>query len=298
MKAGFIGLGQMGHHMATNILYKGNYHLVVHDICKEAASSLIKEGAEWADTPAQVASMCDVVITCLPTPQSVEEVVYGKNGLKDGWKQGDIYIDMSTNSPSLIRRIAQDARLSGVTVLDAPVSGGTTGAQAGTLTIMIGGDPSALNKVRGILETMGKKIVHVGDVGCGNIAKLINNMISLVCNSVSAEAFLLGKKAEINPKVLWEIVTSSTGDNWCVRRYPNTTFKGNFEPGFKISLACKDIGLAINLGNETGISLPLAIEVKKELQKAMEEGFSDKDVDAVILPMEKAAGVKVRVNED
>jgi 3-hydroxyisobutyrate dehydrogenase len=298
MKAGFIGLGQMGHHMASNILRKGNCHLVVHDIRKEAASSLIKEGAEWADTPAQVASLCDIVITCLPTPKIVEEVVYGSNGLKEGWKKGDIYIDMSTNSPSLIRKIAQDAHLQGVTVLDAPVSGGTAGAQAGTLTIMVGGDTSALNKVKGILEAMGKKIVHVGDVGCGNIAKLINNMISLVCNSVSAEAFLLGKKAGINPKVLWEIVAASTGDNGCVRRYPNTTFKGNFEPGFKISLAYKDIGLAIDLGNESGISLPLAVEVKKELQKSMEEGFSDKDVDAVILPMEKAAGVKVRVNGD
>jgi len=227
----------------------------------------------------------------------VEEVVYGTNGLRAGWKEGDIYVDMSTNSPSLIRRIARDAGAMGVAVLDAPVSGGTKGAEAGTLVIMVGGDPDSLQKVRGVLETMGKKIFPVGDVGCGNVAKLANNIISLACNSISAEGFALGVKAGINPQVLWDIITVSTGNNWCLQQYPNTTFKGNFEPGFRVDLAYKDIGLALDLGKEYGVPLPVGVTVQKDLQNTMMEGFSDKGVDAVILPLENVTGVPVRLGE-
>jgi 3-hydroxyisobutyrate dehydrogenase-like beta-hydroxyacid dehydrogenase len=293
MKIGFIGIGQMGRHMSRRILEAG-YELTVNDINKEAAAPLIKKGAAWADTPAAVAKTCRVVITSLPKPQDVEQVVYGKDGLTQGWRKGDIYIDMSTNSPSLIRRIAADARAKGVSVLDAPVSGGVKGADAGTLAIMVGGEATDLEKVRKILEAMGAKIFAVGGAGNGNVAKLVNNLISLICNSASAEGFALGVKAGIDPAMLLEIIKVSTGDNWCARQYPNTTFKGNFEPGFKVSLAYKDINLALGLGRENGVPLPVGEAVKKDLEDTIAAGLQEKGIDAVILPFEKAAGVKVR----
>jgi len=294
MKIGFIGIGQMGRHMSRHILEAG-YNLTIHDLKKEAAAPLLKKGAVWGNNPAAVAESCQVVFTSLPTPQNVEEVVYGKNGLKKGWKKGDIYVDTSTNSPSLIRKIAGDAKNKGVAVLDAPVSGGTKGAEAGTLAIMVGGDKAALKKIHKVLLTMGQKVFPVGDVGCGNAAKLVNNLISLASNSISATGFALGVKAGIDPRILWDIISVSTGNNWSMRQYPNTTFKGNFEPGFKVGLAYKDIGLALDLGRDYGMPLPVGEAVKKELYDTIKAGYEDKGVDAVILPLEAASGVKVRV---
>ena len=296
MKIGFIGIGQMGKHMSRRILEAG-YDLTVHDLQKKVAAPLLAKGARWADTPEEMAKSCRVVISSLPSPKSTEEVVYGKNGLNQGWKEGDIYVDMSTNSPSLMRKIAKDARRKGVAVLDAPVSGGTKGAEAGTLTIMVGGDKAAFKKINKLLLTMGQKIVHVGDAGCGNAAKLVNNLISLASNSISAEGFVLGVKAGIDPQTLLEIISTSTGDNWCARQYPRTTFQGNFEPGFRIGLAYKDINLALDLGREYGVPLPVGMAVKKDLEETIASGYADKGVDAVILPLEKATGVKVRVTK-
>ncbi|MCK4273359.1 MAG: NAD(P)-dependent oxidoreductase [Dehalococcoidales bacterium] len=296
MDIGFIGIGQMGKHMSRRILEAG-YNLTVHDLKKEAAAPLLERGARWGDTPGDVARACRVVISSLPTPQDVEQVVYGTNGLKSGWKAGDIYIDMSTNSPSTIRRIAEDAKTMEVAVLDAPVSGGTKAAETGTLAIMVGGDSASLERVRKVLETMGQRIFPVGDAGCGNITKLVNNMISLACNSISAEGFVLGAKAGINPGVLLEIIKISTGNNWCAQQYPNTVFKGNFEPGFKVGLAYKDISLALDLGKEYGVPLPIGAAVQKDLQDTIAAGFEDKGVDAVILTLEDTVGVKVRLPE-
>lgn len=293
MEVGFIGIGQMGRHMSRRILEAG-HSLVVHDLNQDAAAPLLQKGARWGRTPQEVAASCQVVITCLPTPKNVEEVVYGQNGLKSGWKNGDIYVDMSTDSPSTVRRIARDAGAMGVAVLDAPVSGGTKGAEMGTLAIMVGGDAATLEKVRKVLEAMGKSIFHVGDVGCGNIAKLVNNLISLTINSITAEGFVLGMKAGIDPKVLRDVVMVSTGSNWTLQQYPETLFARNFEPGFKVSLGLKDISLAIDMGKELGVPLPVGTVVQEDLRAAMNVGYADKNVGAVALNLEKAASVTVR----
>jgi len=293
MKVGFIGIGQMGRHMARRLLEAG-FSLVVYDINHEAAAPFSTMGAVIAGSPSGVASACEVVFSSLPTPPVISDMVFGKDGLSHGWKKGDIYVDMSTNSPTLIREIAAAGTRSGVTVLDAPVSGGVPGAEAGTLTIMVGGDEAALEKVKPMLEAMGKKIIRVGDAGCGNTAKLVNNMISLGCNSISAEGFALGVKAGIDAQALWDIISSSTGDNWCMRQYPKTIFKGNFEPGFRMSLAYKDINLALELGRENSVPLPVAESVRQDMQATIDAGFADKGVDAVILPLEKETGVQVR----
>ena len=182
-------------------------------------------------------------------------------------------------------------------VLDAPVSGGTKGAEQGTLTIMVGGDPAVLEEARPVLEPMANKIFHLGSVGCGNVAKLVNNMIGLACNSICAEGFVLGVKAGIDPQALYDLLTISTANNWSLQQYPRTVFKGDFAPGFKISLAHKDINLALGLGQEYGVPLPVAEAVKEDLAGAMKDGRRDQGVDSVILSLEETAGVQVRVSD-
>lgn len=293
MNLGFIGIGQMGKHMSKRILDAG-YELTVNDINKEIAAPLLEQGAKWGDTPKDLAESCQVVISSLPTPQIVEQVIYGQNGLKEGWKSGDIYVDMSTNSPTTIRRIALDAKTMGVSVLDAPVSGGTKGAEMGTLAIMVGGEPAILEKVKKVLETMGQKVFHVGDVGCGNVAKLVNNLIALTTGSICAEGFVLGVKAGIDAQVLWDIISISSGNSWSLQQYRQTVLQGNFSPFFRLSLGCKDIGLAMELGKECGVPLPLGAAVEQKFIEAQAAGHGDKGADALILPLEELTGVQVR----
>ena len=293
MEIGFIGIGQMGKHMARRILEAG-YSLTVHDIKKEAAAPLLEKGARWADSPKAVAAACGVVITSLPTPPIVEQVVYGPNGLKSAWKKGDIYVDMSTNSPAIMRTIAKDAAELGVAVLDAPVSGASKGAEMGTLTIMIGGDPAVLEEVRKLLETMGKRIFRVGEVGSGNVAKLVNNLIAIGCSSINAEGMVLGVKAGLDPQVLWEIITTSTGNNWSLQQYPNSIFQGNFAPMYSLNLGLKDIGLAIDMGKEYGVPLTTGALIEQKLIEAKAAGLGEKSVDSFITRLEEVSGVQVR----
>ncbi len=292
MKIGFIGIGQMGFPMANRIIDAG-YELSLFDIRKEITQPLIDKGAKFSESPKKMAITCDIILSSLPGPKEVEKIVYGNEGLIYGWKSGDIYIDMSTNSPTTIRRIAESAIQKGVSVLDAPVSGGVIGAKRGTLSIMVGGDPNVLEKVRKILEVLGSKIFHVGDVGCGNVAKLINNMIALCCNAACAEGFVLGVKAGISPETLYEVLISGTANNWNLQQYPNTVFKENFEPGFRIELAHKDIQLALSLGTEYRVPTPLSVITQQGLLEAMACGLGSKDVQSIIINFEKVAGIKV-----
>ena len=295
MNIGFIGIGQMGKHMSRRLLEAG-YDLAVHDVIKEAAQHLLEKGAKWKDSPKFVAESCEVILTSLPGPREVEEVVYGTNGLMAGWKKGDIYIDMSTNSPATIRRVAEDAKAVGVTVLDAPVLGRAAGAEAGTLVITVGGDAQSLEKVRKVLEVIGNRIFHMGDVGCGNITKLINNLLSNTANAINTEGFVLGAKAGIDIHKLWEVIKSSPGNNWWLEYgYPQTVFRGNFE-GFKIALACKDVGLALTLGKEYGVPMPVGAAVEQKLLEAKAAGLGDKGTPALILRLEELVGVQVRTS--
>lgn len=295
MNIGFIGIGQMGRHMAQHILDAG-YDLIIHDCVREKAQHLLEKGAKWMETPEDLARSCEVVLSCLPGPIEVEKVIYSGNGLIAGWKRGDIYVDMSTNSPTTIRRVAEDAKDKGVAVLDAPVSGGTQGAAQGTLAIMVGGSAPSLERVRGILHVIGSKIFHVGDVGCGNIAKLVNNMIALSCAAITAEGLVLGAKAGIDVNKLWQVVTASSGNNYMLEhKYPLTALRGNFEPGFKITLALKDIGLALALAKEHGVPQPVAATVEQRFLEAKASGLSEKDCSAIIVLSERITGVEVRI---
>ncbi len=295
MNIGFIGTGYMGRPMARRLLEAG-HDLTVYDVVKNAAQDLLDKGAKWVDMPKAVGESCPVVITMLPGPPEVEETVYGANGLMAGWKNGDIYIDMSTSLPSTIRRVANDAKPKGVSVLDAPVSGGVDGAEAGTLAIMVGGESSTFEKVRGdILEHIGNKINYMGDIGCGSIAKICNNLIALACGNINNEAFVLGVKAGIDPKKLREAVLASSGSNRNLENWPRNVFRGNFEPGFKLNLALKDCRLALTLSREYGVPVPLAATVEQRLLDAAAAGLGEKLYTSTILRLEELTGVKIRV---
>jgi len=211
-----------------------------------------------------------------------------------GWKAGKIYIDMSTNSPSVIRKIARDAGNMGVEVLDAPVSGGTAGAESGRLSIIVGGKAETLARVREVLEAMGILIVHVGEVGCGNIAKLINNMIALSCSQVTVEGMVLGAKAGIDVQKLREVIRNSTGNSFFAEHGLPQVFAGDFEPGFRIELAIKDLGLALGMAKEYNVPTRLGAAAEQDLIIARASGLGEKGVQSVIIPLEKLANVTVR----
>ena len=293
MKIGMVGIGQMGGRMARRVL-DGGYSLFLHDLNKETAKPLIEKGAKWKETPRGIAEACEVTITCLPNPQDVEEVVSGMTGLMSGWKQGSIYIDMSTNSPSTVRRIAATAKDRGVEMLDAPVSGGVGGAEAGTLTIMVGGEASTLEKIHPLLQTMGKNIFHVGPLGCGSITKIINNMMVTTCNAITAECFVLGVKAGMDPKLLREVIRTSSGGNFWLERNMPRIFEGNFAPGFRLALALKDIGLAMGLAREYGVIMPVSVAVEQRFREAEAAGLGDQGSQVIIRRLEELAGVQVR----
>ena len=293
MNIGFIGLGSLGSRIAKRLL-DARYDLTVCDIKKEAAQQLIDGGARWADSPKAMAESCELVLSSLPGPPQVEEVVYATNGLMAGWKQGDTYVDMTSSSPALIRRVARDALTKGVSVLDSPLSWQSGGGE-GALTMMIGGPTEALDKVRPILETVGKKIYHVGQVGNGSVCKLVNNAIHLAIYAANAEGMVLGVKAGIDPQQLWEVIMSSTGANPILERYPKDVLDGKFpHSGFALRLAAKDLDLASQLADENNLPCPVIAGAARDYLEAKDAGHGDKAHSSVILMLEERAGVQVR----
>jgi 3-hydroxyisobutyrate dehydrogenase-like beta-hydroxyacid dehydrogenase len=243
-----------------------------------------------------MASDCELVLSCLPGPANVEAVVYGESGLLAGWKKGDIYVDMSTNSPTTIRKIAADADTCGVSVLDAPVSGGTIGAEVGSLAVIVGGDEATFKKIRPVLEHIGKNIFHVGNVGCGNIAKLVNNMIASTTSAVTAECLVLGVKAGIDARKLYDVLMAGSARNYNLERNYSKVLRGDFEPGFRLDLSLKDIGLALALGRECGVPMPLSAAAEQRFIEAKAAGYGAKGAPSVILRQEELAGIEVRAN--
>ena len=297
MKLGFIGLGNIGKHEATTLL-KAGYEFTVHDIRKEAATDLLKTGAKWADSPKATAQAADMVFTSLPGPREVEEVALGENGILAGAQSGNIYIDLSTNAPSTVKKIAEAAKKLGVHVLDAPVTGGPEGAASGTLSIMVGGDKETFEKSKEVLSVMGKTVIHMGEnVGDGCATKLINNMLGEISMYAIADAMVLGARAGLDVNKLYQLISSGlNAPGILTKKYMGYGFKGNFEPGFTIDLAYKDQVLAIEMGRELGMPLPLANVALQRIIDARVRGYGNKDVTAALLPLEDLYNVKIRID--
>lgn len=295
MKVGFIGTGNMGNPMAANLI-KAGHQLTVHDLRREAATNLLEMGAKWADTPKEAVPGNEVVLTSLPMPRDVEAVVLGENGILEGAVRGSIYADLSTNSPTTIRRIHQICAEKGVIVMDAPVSGGVYGAAAGTLAVMVGGEERVFKRIKSTLDAIGRHVVYCGPIGNGMVCKICNNLVSMSTGVVLAEALTLGVKAGVDLAVLADVIANSSGG--CRRiteKFPRFLFKGNFEPGFATALAAKDVRLATDLGREYGIPMDVSNLVDQRHMEALHRGWGPEDSDAVARIQEEKAGVQLRL---
>jgi len=294
LKIGFVGLGAMGHPMASNIL-KAGYSLTVYDVKADVVEDMKAKGAQVAYEPKEVALSSDVVLISLPNNSIVENVVSGDGGLLAGSHQGQTFVDLSSVTPSLTKKLAKLAAAKGVNYLDAPVSGGVSGAAAGTLTIMVGGEKTVIDRCQEILQVIGKKIYHAGSVGAGDAIKLVNNLLLGVNMVAVAEAMTLGVKAGLDPEVLFEIISSSSGRSYALEaKLPNFVLEGKFDPGFTVNLQYKDLEMAVQTAKELGIPLGMANFAQQIYETARAKGLGQKDISAVITLNEELAGVKVR----
>jgi len=299
MKIGFIGLGTMGGSMAYNTLQAG-FKVTVHDIRREAATPHLEAGATWADAPCQVAEASDVVFTSLPGPGEVEAVALGEDGILQGMSEGRVYVDLSTVSPALMRRIYGVFAARGIHVLDAPVSGGPRGARNRRLAIWVGGDEEVYQRCRPALEAMGDKPYYVGPIGCGSIAKLVHNCAGYAIQCVLAEVFTMGVKAGVEPLALWQAVRQGAqGRRGVFEGLTEHLLPGKFDPpDFALGLARKDVDLAISLGREYDVPMRLANLALQELTEAMNRGWGNRDSRVAMLLQEERSGVEVRVPEE
>ena len=296
MRIAFIGLGTMGGPMALNLL-SARHDLVVHDVHRAPADEHLRQGARWADSPRAAAREADLVLTSLPGPREVEQVVLGELGVIHGALPNAIYADLSTSSPSLIRRIHGLLGERGIGVLDAPVSGGPIGAQRGTLQIMVGGDEAIFERTKPALEAIGDKVSHIGEIGSGTVAKLVHNTISYCAGQAIAECFTLGVKAGVRPEKLLEAVRGGAyGQGYMLSyRLPEVVFKEDFDnPRFALALARKDVGLATELAREHNVPMAMAALAEQALIEGLARGWGAKDSSATFLLQEERAGVRVR----
>lgn len=255
---GFIGCGAMGLPMIKNLLKVG-FKVIAFDVDEVALDRAVTAGAMRGKSPKQVASESEVAITMLPASKHVEAVVLGVDGVLEGLTKESIYVDMSTIEPLVSQRIEKKVLEKGASMIDAPVSGGQIGAKEGTLTIMVGGPAEVLQKVKHVLEAMGKNIIHVHEqVGMGEMVKVVNNLISGITFLATTEAFIMGVKGGLSLEKMYEVIKTSSGNSWTLEKYfPATVMKENFEPGFKLDLMYKDVCLALETAKNLGTLLPL-----------------------------------------
>lgn len=296
LRVGFIGLGAMGLPMARNIL-KAGFPLNVWARRSHSADPIRAEGASWADSPAALAEVSDVIILMVTNSPDVEGLVAGADGILHRAHQGLVIVDMSTISPTVSRAMAALCEEHETFFLDAPVSGGTQGAQAGTLSIMVGGDPGAFERARPVLEAMGRKIFHVGPSGAGEVIKLANNILVGSIAAATAEALVLGVKAGADLGMMAEVIGVSTGASWqLANQFPLRAFTGGFQPGFMTDLLAKDLELALALGAEQRTPLLMTAIARQLYTEAQGAGYGRDDYTSILRVLEQAAGVTVRSN--
>ncbi len=296
MKIGFIGLGTMGRHMASNLI-KAGHELVVHDVRPEASAPHRKAGAGWAETPREVAEATHVVFTSLPGPPEVEAVALGEQGLLAGLAAGKVYFDLTTNSPALVRRIHTVFAARGIQMLDAPVSGGPRGAETRRLALWVGGDETVFKRYKPVLDAIGDQPYYVGPIGAGSIAKLVHNCAGYVIQTALAEVFTLGVKAGVDPLALWKAVRQgAVGRRRTFEGLVDQFLPGRFEPAaFALRLAHKDVTLATSLGREHKVPMRLANITLEEMTEALNRGWGERDSRVAMLLQEERAGVEIRV---
>lgn len=291
---GFIGLGIMGRPMAKNLM-KAGYPLVVYNRTREKARELIEAGAQEATAPKDVAARSDVVLTTVTDTPDVEQVILGKEGVIEGGRAGQIVVDLSTISPEATRRMAEELKKKGITMLDAPVTGGEIGAIHGTLTIMVGGDQKAYEEVLPILQAMGKKIVYAGPSGAGQTIKLCNQILCAVNQIGVSEALMLAAKAGVDLNTMLEVTTSGAGGSWALENLGRKVVAGDLKPAFMVRLMQKDLALVMELAGKLNLPLP-GTALASQLLRAVEaeEGGKELGTQAMIKAYERLAAFTLR----
>jgi 2-hydroxy-3-oxopropionate reductase len=286
---GFVGLGIMGRPMAKNLI-KAGYSLVVHSRSRGPVDDVVKAGARAASSPKEVASQCDVLITMLPNSPDVEQVALGKDGIIEGAKSGLIFVDMSTISPIVSQKIGKALAAKGVKMLDAPVSGGEKGAIDAALSIMVGGDKSTFDAVLPIFQAMGKTITLLGPLGFGGFTKLANQIIVAVNLTALAEALTLGKKAGLDRELLLTALAGGLAGSKCLDQKKSNYVAGTYNPGFKIDLHFKDLGLIMESSRTLGVPLPTTAVVQELFNAMRVKGRGGLDHSGIITLLEDLAG--------
>ena len=286
---GFIGLGIMGRPMARNLL-KAGYSLVVHSRSRGPVDEIVKAGATAAASPKDVAAQCDVLITMLPNSPDVEQVALGPGGIIEGARRGLIFADMSTISPIVSKKIGKALEAKGVAMLDAPVSGGEKGAIDGALSIMVGGDKAVFERVLPIFQAMGKTITLLGPLGFGGFTKLANQIIVAVNLTALAEALTLGKKAGLDRDLLLTALAGGLAGSKCLEQKRANYVANTYNPGFKVDLHFKDLGLIMESARELGVPLPTTAVVQELFNALRVKGRGGLDHSGVITLLEDLAG--------
>ena len=293
-RVGFIGVGKIGRPMAQQLLHAG-HDLMVFDSNDAALLEFEETAATVATSLAQVTSECDVICLCLPGPAEVEQVVLSGDGIESTIRPGTLLIDHTTNSPETVRQIGKRLSSRGASMIDAPVSGGEEGAAEASLTTLVGGEPEDVQRALPLLESFSTSVVHVGALGAGTVAKLMNNLAAFSLDQIIGECLTIGVKAGIEPDQLLNALQQAAigkGGNINVR-LPDTYMKGDFEPRFALNTAHKDLKLAVGLADEVGVPIKLARTVLEEMATAVSLGLGDRDASIVLTLQEQRAGVAI-----
>jgi len=292
-KVGFIGLGEMGKWMAINVA-KAGFPLRVFDVRPEPVQELVGHSAAAAASLAQVAQESEVILICLPDTQVVEAVIFGKDGLIQGLSAGSVVVDLSTINYMATLRIEQELRAKGVTLLDAPISGLEARAKDGTLTIMVGGDPQTFEKIRPILDPMGKDIIYMGKSGNGQLTKLINQLFLNISCAATAEILPMAVKMGLDPEAVYKVVTTSTGRTFAFEFFTPYILENDFSHGYPLIKAYKDMISAAEISAREKIPLPVFAGAMQTYQLALAQGLGNECKGAMIKVWERALGVEVR----
>jgi 3-hydroxyisobutyrate dehydrogenase-like beta-hydroxyacid dehydrogenase len=294
MKVGFIGVGNMGGPMCRNIIRNTNHEVIVFDLSGDAIKVCTDLGATAAISVADTASRCDVVITSLPLPRIVEEVALGAGGIAESARPGTVFIDLSTNAPATAKRVAAGMTAKGMPMLEAPVSGGTSRAKDGTIVIMVGGDAAVFEQQLPLLKSFSGEVIHLGEIGFGSTAKLINNMLAFCNSAAAAEALMIGKRSGIDLQKLDAVIRNASGMSSGYANMATKAFKGEFQATFALDLAHKDLRLALEMADELGVPGLIAPQVMNLMRMARGMGLGGDDSCSLIRVYENALQEEVR----
>ena len=293
MNVGFVGLGNLGRQLAASLLRAG-FPLCVYDLDAARVAGLVAAGASPAASPRAVAEASDCVITCLPSPGAVSEVVSGADGVIEGLRRGGTWIDMSTNDPHELERLAALAASRGIATLECPVTGGVHRAAAGEITVIAGGDEAVFAAHRPVLEAMGRPVIHVGPLGKASATKLITNMLAFIHLVALGEALMLAKRGGVPLATAYEVIRASSGNSFVHETESQVILNGSYDIGFTLDLAVKDLRLAAELGRELGVPLELAGLVEATFLRAREQYGGSAWSSQVVKLLEDELGVDLR----